>query len=279
MSLIPWVDAAYTPTLAEAQEAYNEGYRACGFYLPGVPGTDPLNVWTPAQVQILRQAGLFPVPIVVPTPNLAEDPRAAATAAWAQRAAFNLGMKVSVLYDGPHVVSTGLISGPVWLPIVGSPPSAIGSGSAVQWGGGSISNWSVDFNLAALNFDFNDAIVVDMEHNVLSYHSPSEIVAWYQAFQSRISQFAAVPIVGPPLPAAPNAQEMFMRVIRDGINTTPSGHTSWVANENFQRMWILAPEDVPHWLRLCGQTAPEALSAGAIKQLAPVGDVGPVPQD
>ena len=159
-ALVPFIDAAYSPSLAEAQQAHAEGYRACGFYLPGVPNSDPLNVWTPAQVAVLRQAGLLPVPIVVPDPHLSGDPVVTANAAWQQATGpFGLPTTLSILYDGPHLVNTGKITGPVWIPAPGPQPSTIGAGSAVQWGQNAIAGWSVDTNSAAADFPFDHGIV------------------------------------------------------------------------------------------------------------------------
>ena len=214
-SLIPWLDAAYAPTPAEAQQAFTEGYRECGYYLPNIPNSDPLNTWNANQVATLRQAGLKPVPIVVPKPDLSGDPVATADAAYAQAKAFGHFPKTAILYDGPHLVNTGKITGPVWLPLPGNPPSAIGAGSAIQWGQENIAGWSVDRDSAAPDFPADAGIVCDFEHAILGYRTVDEAVAWYQAFQNRIAELAAAdhsaPIPAPqpapqPQPPSPAPQ-------------------------------------------------------------------------
>lgn len=231
MTVIPWVDAAYTPTLPEAQQAYSEGFRACGFYLPGIPNSDPLNVWTPAQVQVLRQAGLLPVPIVVPDPHLSGDPVTTANAAFQQAKNFALNPQASILYDGPHLVNTGRITGPVWLPLPGNPPSTIGAGSAVQWGQGSISGWSVDDNEAAPDFPFDRGIVCDFEHAILNYCTADQAITWYQRFQARIAQLAGSqpqpPTISTSPVADPEVDNMQKHLINltlgpDGVGWTPT---------------------------------------------------------
>ncbi len=193
MSVIPWLDAAYPPSLAQAQTAYAQGYRGCGFYLNGKDGDeDPLNTWTPAQVAVLVQAGLAPVPIWVPDPNLASNPTNAATEAFHSAVTAGLSPQASVLYDGNHLAQTGQISGPVWEPIVGPPPTSVGPQSAVQWGSGNISGWSVDYNVAAPDFPFSHGLVVDFEYDT----NPD--VAWYHAFQAQVAALTA-----PPSPPAP----------------------------------------------------------------------------
>lgn len=197
MTLVPWIDAAYAPTAAEAAQAHAEGYRACGFYLPGVAGTDPLNVWTPAQVDVLRSAGIAPVPIVVPDPALTADPAAAAEQAWAQTTGpFGLPTRCSILYSGNHLEATGQITGPIWIPAPGGQPATIGAGSAVQWGQTAIAGWSVDLDSAAADFPLDAGIVVDFEFNTVGGAAG---VAWYQTFQSRVAALAAAtPSPDPP---------------------------------------------------------------------------------
>lgn len=189
MSLIPWLDAAYPPTPAQAEAAFNLGYRGCGFYLNGADGDeDPLNTWTPAQVAVLVQAGLAPVPIWVPDPNLASDPTDAATEAFQSAVAAGLEPKESVLYDGNHLTQTGQINGPVWLPIPGPTPTAVGARSAIQWGGGNIGGWSVDYNVAAADFPFSHGLVVDFEYNTAA---GTVGLDWYHTFQAHITALAA----------------------------------------------------------------------------------------
>ena len=196
-SLIPWLDAAYAPTPAEAQQAFTEGYRECGYYLPNIPNSDPLNTWNVDQVNLLRQVGMKPVPIVVPKPDLSGDPVATANAAFSQAKAFGHSPKTAILYDGPHLVNTGKITGPVWLPLPGNPPSAIGAGSAIQWGQENIAGWSVDRDSAAPDFPADAGIVCDFEHAILGYRTVDQAVAWYQAFQNRIAQLAAADAATP----------------------------------------------------------------------------------
>lgn len=196
MTLIAWRDAAYAPSLAQAQAAYAQGYRACGFYLgPTDADEDPLNTWSAAQVQTLRQASLLPVPIIVPTPSLASDPVDAANEAMTNAQLCGLSPKVSILYDGNHLTTTGQITGPVWLPIPGPMPTAVGSQSAIQWNTVSINGWSVDLSVAAPDFPFDKGIVVDFEYNTAA---GGVGINWYHAFQSRIAQLGTFTPPPPP---------------------------------------------------------------------------------
>ena len=154
VSLLEWVDAAFPPTPAQARAAFAAGYRGCGFYLPGEsPITDdPLHQWSPADAAVVAAAGLAPVPIWVPDPSLPGDPAAEATAAVAAARECGLSPTCSILYDGNHLTRTGQVVGPVWLPIPGPAPTAIGAGSAIQWGSSSVDGWDVDVSSAAADF-------------------------------------------------------------------------------------------------------------------------------
>lgn len=241
MTLIPWVDAAYAPTLAEAQQAHQQGFRACGFYLPGIPNSDPLNVWTPAQVAVLHQAGLTPVPIAVPDPHLNGDPAVTATAAFqVATSQFGLPTRLSVLYDGPHLVNTGKITGPVWIPAPGPQPSTIGAGSAVQWGQTSISGWSVDTDEGTTDFPFDTGLVCDFEHAILNYRTAAQAVAWYQQFQATIARLA------PPTPATGGHRPMML--VRSSTDTPGlSSSTVWVVFDSGLRVPVDTPEDLAVW--------------------------------
>ena len=233
---VSWLDAAEPPTPAQAQQAYQQGARGCGFYLAGVPNTDPYRTWTAGEEAVLVRAGLAAVPICVPDPNLGGDPAATADAAFNAAKACGLNPTVSVLYDGPHLVNTGRITGPVWLPLPqSSAPTSVGPGSAIQWGQGSIGGWSVDYNVAAPDFPFATALVCDFEHAVLGYRTVDQAVAWYQTFQARVAQLAGTkPKPTPPAPAPstapvadPEVDNMVKHLINlpigpDGVGWTPS---------------------------------------------------------
>ena len=235
MAVVPWVDAAEPPTPAQAQTARQQGFVAVGWYPPGVPNTDPYRTWSPGEEQVLSQAGLKAVPIVVPAPNLAGDPAQTATAAFREVQSYGLNPQVAVLYDGPHCVNTGKITGPVWLPLPqSSAPTSVGPGSAIQWGQGSIAGWSVDYNVAATDFPFSSGLVCDFEHAVLGYRTVDQAVAWYQTFQARVTQLAGTkPKPTPPVPdpsttpvADPEVDNMVKHLINlpigpDGVGWTP----------------------------------------------------------
>ena len=208
MGLVPWLDAAEPPTPAQAQTARQQGFVAVGWYPPGVPNTDPYRTWSPGEEQVLSRAGLKAVPIVVPAPNLAGDPAQTATAAFREVQSYGLNPQVAVLYDGPHLVNTGRIAGPVWLPLPqSSAPTSVGPGSAIQWGQGSIAGWSVDYNVAATDFPFATALVCDFEHAVLGYRTVDQAVAWYQTFQARVAELAQPPTPDPKGPPVVNVNK------------------------------------------------------------------------
>lgn len=56
-------DSAFEPTLAQARAAGAQGIAWWGFYIAG-PGA--LHNWSEAGTEVLRQAGLLPLPIYVP---------------------------------------------------------------------------------------------------------------------------------------------------------------------------------------------------------------------
>lgn len=191
--MIDGVDSAYPPSAADAAAAYTDGCRWWGFYLNGVDGDeDPLNTWTAAQVQVLVQAGCHPVPIWVPKPDLSSDPVEAANESFTAATACGLAPTVSVLYNGNHIAATG----PVWLPIPGPKPSAVGAMSAIQYGQTTYGATSVDLNVAAADFPMSAGIVCDFEYNTDTTKGP----AWYQAFQHRI-HLLGEPMTSAPLPA------------------------------------------------------------------------------
>ena len=191
MILIPGLDSAYPPSLVQAQEAFRLGYKWWGFYIGGVSNTDPLNIWTPGQEAVLRAAGIRPVPIVIPSPPHPADPVIAATQAFNSAKAYGLTPKISVCYNGSHIPVTG----PVWLPIPGLAPTAIGAGSAIQYGQTKILGLDVDVSLSTTDFPMDLGLVCDLEFNV-SYSSQ-----WYQAFQNTIHNLGAT--VTPPKPPLP----------------------------------------------------------------------------
>lgn len=215
MALIPWVDAAYAPTVAEIAAAVADGYKAVGFYLPNIPNSDPMNVWTVAQVQACQAGGLMVVPIVVPDPTLDGDPTTLASAAYSEAVLFGLSPTMSCLYTGNHLETSGQITGPIWVPAPGPAPTTIGVGSAVQWGTGTIAGWSVDLDLAAGDFGFSDLIVVDFEYDT----TPD--VGWYQTFQTQIAVLAAPKPT--PSPAGKEPAMMIITVAASGIAALSNG--------------------------------------------------------
>lgn len=183
--MIHGIDAAMPPTLAQAQRAFALGYRWCGFYPIGKDGDeDPYNTWPISAMDILIEGGLHPVPIFVPSPNLASDPVDAASEWYSICKTYNLSPGVSVLYDGSHITKSGEISGPVWLPIPGAPPASVGVLSAVQYGQDIIDGWTVDLNIASDDFPMSNGIVVDFEYNTTG---GSIGINWYKAFQNQIA--------------------------------------------------------------------------------------------
>jgi hypothetical protein len=157
------------------------GIRWWGFYLNGTDGDeDPLNTWTVDQVNILRQANIQPIGIWVPDPDLQSDPVEAASEAYRSATSAGCSPKIGVLYNGNHVPA----SGPVWLPIPGSPPTDVGHWSAIQYGAGTIGSTSVDLSLASADWNM-DSLVVDFEYNTIN--DPT----WYPAFQTQIAKLSS----------------------------------------------------------------------------------------
>lgn len=181
-----WLDAMLEPTKEQINEAKKLGYYAVGFYIGG-HGVDPAHVWSQDGIDIVRNAGLIPIPIYVPSPNLPTDPVIAAEEAYNLAKSAGCAPLVSVLYNGNHQQPT---TGPVWLPIPGPKPNAIGPFSAIQWGQTQIKGWTVDISSAAHNFPYNSALVVDFEYN--TNYNPS----WYSSFQNTISNLSKkVPVM------------------------------------------------------------------------------------
>lgn len=175
-----WVDAAFPPTPAQARQTLALGYMACGFYIH-VPGSIELNAWTLPQKQVLDEAGLLAVPIIVPPYDLSVDPVETAQAAYVTAIAYGLHPTCTVLYSGNHIEQTGGVTGGLWLPIPGNPPLAVGALSAIQWGGTTIAGWDVDVNTAAADFPFHNCIAVDYEH------ATAPDGGWYKQFQTEIT--------------------------------------------------------------------------------------------
>lgn len=193
-----WIDAAYAANTAQLQAAWAAGARGCGYYLPGEGvGEDPLNQWTPAQVAAARAVGFRMVPIWVPKPSLPADPVDSANRAFAAAKACGSNPKLSGLYTGNHLEQTGQITGPIWIPAPGAEPTSVGSQSAVQWGTVTFAGWNVDENVAASDFPWETVIMVDFEYNTTAGAAG---VAWYKAFQSRITQLAKPVVPTPPPP-------------------------------------------------------------------------------
>lgn len=180
MTTLAGRDSAYCPPLPVLQGARSAGVAWWGLYVSGQPPEgSATHVWTPAEVASVRAAGLAPVALHVPTYGLAEDPTAAAQQAVA--AAMTRGIYGTVgldteeamvsarglqswvntftttvlragwqtfVYAGAHYVPGGV---PGWFPFWGTSqlPS---STDAVQYGPGKQGGYSVDINLAGLNF-------------------------------------------------------------------------------------------------------------------------------
>ena len=237
MTTVPWLDAATPPSPAQAQAARRQGFVGVGWYPPGVPNTDPYRTWSKGEEQVLVQAGLKAVPIVVPSPNLAGDPVLTAQAAFHVVQGYGLNPKVSVLYDGPHCVNTGRITGPVWLPLPqSSAPTSVGPGSAIQWGQGFVNGWSVDYNVAAPDFPFDVGLVCDFEHAELGYRTLDECVTWYQAFQAEVSRLAQRPA------PSPDTEVPFVNLCHKTITLT---------TDTVGRGWTVQPVPVP-FASVCG---------------------------
>lgn len=203
------LDSAYPPTLAQAQYAKGAGYGWWGFYLPRLPNTDPLNGWTVDQVNVLRQAGIIPVPICVPAPPHPADAAQTATAYVQLARQYGLNPSVSVCYNGSHIAATG----PVWLPIPGY-QGPVGPLSAIQVGGTTLAGLSVDTSIAAPDFPYATGLVCDLEFNV------TYTAGWYQTFQETVAQSAAPT---PPKPGVPPVPSNKVPVPVTAIATNQNG--------------------------------------------------------
>lgn len=222
-----WVDAAYAANTTQVKAAIAAGAKGCGYYLPGQNRStdDPLNEWTPQQVAAVRAAGFGNnmVGIWVPQPSLPGNPITEAEAAY--HAAIQCGEtpRMSGLYDGNHLTSTGQITGPVWLPIPGAQPTAVGSQSAIQWGQSSPGGWSVDWDIGASDFPWNNVIMVDFEYNTIGGQAG---INWYHAFQKEITLLATPPAPPPLKPAAP------VRPMVSGVPSPPVIFTTTDGNQH-----------------------------------------------
>jgi hypothetical protein len=205
--LIPGLDSAFPPNSATANIAYLAGYRWWGFYIEGVGNTDPLNAWTPGQEEILISRGFKPVPICIPSPPAVANPIQTATQAFESCKNYGLSPKIAICYNGSHIA----VSGPVWLPIPEVKPTSVGSQSAIQFGGANINGLSVDLNVAASDFPFNEGIVCDLEHDT-SYTSE-----WYNTFQTTIIQLA-----NPSFPPISQGDHMFVAEFDENSNVPPT---------------------------------------------------------
>lgn len=213
--LVSGLDSAYPPTLQQGMQAWNQGYRWWGFYLPKLPNTDPLNGWTNAQVAILRNSGIKPVPICVPAPPAPADPVQTATEYFNLAKQYGLSPKVAVCYNGSHIPVTG----PVWLPIPGNPPTAIGPGSAIQYATVNLWGLDVDLNLAADDFPMDTGLVCDLEYNV------SYTPEWYATFQNTVANLSGVP---KPVKSPRKGNDMFLVYLTDG----PHKDLAYLVTEN-----------------------------------------------
>jgi hypothetical protein len=205
MTLGTGYDSAFPPTLVQARAAKAAAGPIStwwGFYLPDIPNTDPLNTWTPAQMQVLLAGGWLPVPIVVPTgPNA--DPISEAIYAYDRAVSFGLNPEISVCYNGEHIQ----VSGPVWLPIPGPKPTTVGPGSAIQYGGGNIQGLDVDMSVSAEDFPASTALVCDLEHK------EQYTAAWYASFQETIAALAK--LAPNPSPPIRKRNKMILVVLND----------------------------------------------------------------
>lgn len=217
-------DSAFPPTPAQAQAAKSMAGPIrtwWGFYLPGVPNTDPTNTWTPQQMAVLVNAGWIPVPIVVPAPPHPASPIDTATTAFRSATIFGLKPQISVCYNGEHIPANG----PVWLPIPGAKPTAVGPQSAIQWGATNIQGIDVDVSASAEDFPASTALVCDLEHNA-QYDS-----AWYATFQATVAFLGKNNAPPPVPPVSRKDKEMFLVVIKDSIGPLPKD-TSYLVTDN-----------------------------------------------
>ena len=100
-----FLDSASGPTAPAAASAVANGVTGWGLYVGG-PGA--YHAWTAAEVEVVKAAGLLPVPIWVPTYTLGEDP--AQAAADAIGAATALGVYRALVLDTEQRMRT--IAGP-----------------------------------------------------------------------------------------------------------------------------------------------------------------------
>lgn len=248
MTLTLWIDAAYAGNTAQMQAAWAAGARGCGYYLPGEGvGEDPLNQWTPAQVAAARAIGFRMVPIWVPKPNLPSDPVDSANRAFAAAVACGSNPRLSGLYTGNHLEQTGHISGPIWIPAPGAEPTSVGSQSAIQWGTITLLGWNVDEDVAASDFPWETVVMVDFEYNTTA---GSAGVAWYNAFQTRITQLvAANPVPNPPgVPVTRGPIPTTVKIISattTGDPTSVGGHHLYMVGDDGKcyHEWFVAG----HW--------------------------------
>lgn len=176
MNLLHGLDSAYAPTQQQVQEGKSLGNTWWAYYLPRLPNTDPLNGWTILQVDGVRNGGITPTPICVPAPPHPADPVQTATEYVALAKQYGHNPGISILYNGEHISAIG----PVWLPIPGAEPTAIGPQSAIQWGSGTVLGLGVDLNSSTTDFPYTNGLIVDLEANA-SYTS-----AWYVQFQNTV---------------------------------------------------------------------------------------------
>lgn len=241
MILNKGLDSASSCTLAQAQAAKAAGYSWWGFYLPKEPNTDPLNSWTVDQMNILVQAGIVPIPICIPSPPHPADPVATATEYFNLAKQYGLDPILTTCYNGEGIV----VNGSVWLPRPSpTPPTAVGSQSAIQWFTGNFEGLNVDFSVSAPDFPLN-TLVCDLEHNT-SYTS-----AWYQTFQQTVADLAAVP----PIP-----QEILMSLPYVVVDET---ETQWFITPQMTRFPIDTPANSTGWRTVTGQgnSLPEITAA------------------
>lgn len=170
------------------------GYRAVGCYIPNVSSTDPLNTWTAAEVAVIRQANMTPVPIIVPSPQLTGNPVQMANEALLVCKTFGIPRSEAVLYSGNHLQTLGGVTGSLWLPIPGQAPTTVGAASAIQYTQENIDGWSVDVSLAADDFPFATGLVVDFEYNTAG---GVQGLTWYGSFQKQVAAMAPTPAPSP----------------------------------------------------------------------------------
>lgn len=180
------LDSAYAPTLAQAQLAKAHGVDWWGLY---VCGSAALNIWTPAEAAVLRQAGISPLPICVPDQAETENPttvaidfvaackergilagagvldfeHSAASAAgpsfWSSWSAIvKAAGFVAVPYNGPHWTWLG---SPQWDPLPSPRLPTPAKGQAIQWAGTNVDGLAVDESIADPGFPVGSWSVPD----------------------------------------------------------------------------------------------------------------------